>query len=273
MAAILQVPTSNSLSYTLDAGYTSGGTTLTLSSSVAGVVQYPGICVVDKQDTSGTPTPSKRTYYKFTGVSGAQLTGVTLADGTDQDHSVGAIVEFVPDVKWAQSLSDAMANVVDPSTGALDTTKVVDLTTSQTLTNKILTSPTVSNPTFTGTNTEPKIQGASSGTQFPQVIGAYDNGNSGTSKTIDWSKGDRQFLTLTGNVTIDFSNAAAGQTLTLVMLQDGTGGRTIAWTPTITWQDGITWGTSYYTTTIAKYTIVVIQYINSAYLGNVSKFV
>lgn len=241
---IKQVPTSNSLSYTLDSGYSAGGTTLVLNQSVAGTVQAPGVVVVDRIDSSGNKTPTKRTYYYFTGVSSATLTGVSVADGTDQSHGIGAIVEFTPDVKWAQSIYDALTQTVVASTGVLDTTKVVDLTTAQVLTNKDISSATntmpatlapKADPTFTGTVTEPKVQGAGSAAQFPQVVGEYDNGNSGTSKAIDWSKGDRQLLTVTGSATLTFSNAVKGQTLTLRLVIDGTGGYTATVFPTLKW--------------------------------------
>mgnify|MGYP000894219966 CR=1 FL=1 len=67
--------------------------------------------------------------------------------------------------------------------------------------------------------------------------GEYDNGNSGTSKTINWANGDRQSITWTGDCTITFSNAAAGQTLTLRAVQDATGSRTPTW-PTLKWPGG-----------------------------------
>ena len=132
--ALMNVPTANNLSYTLNSAYTTGGNSLVLNQTVTGVVQAPGVCVVDRIDTNGNKTPTKRTYYKFTGVSSATLTGVTTADGTDQNHNIGAVVEFVPDVTTIGSYYSALGNLVVPSTGALDTTKVVDLTTAQTFT-------------------------------------------------------------------------------------------------------------------------------------------
>lgn len=110
MAKLYQVPTQNSLQYTLDSAYTAGGTTLTLSSTLTGIVQAPGVCVVDRVDSSGNLTATKRDYFTFTGVSGAQLTGVAggLAGSTNQDHAVGAIVEFIPDIVWAQALYDVI---------------------------------------------------------------------------------------------------------------------------------------------------------------------
>jgi hypothetical protein len=69
----------------------------------------PCVCVVDRIDSNGNLTPTKREYIVFTGASGTSLTGLTRnADdsGTDQEHSVGAIVEFVVDVLWAKSVKD-----------------------------------------------------------------------------------------------------------------------------------------------------------------------
>lgn len=108
MALLYQVPTQNSLQLTLDAQLSAGGGTLTLNQSVAGIVQAPGICWIDRIDSSGNKTPTKREYISFTGVSGTQLTGLTrgLAGSTDQVHAVGAIVEFGPDVVHYQSLYD-----------------------------------------------------------------------------------------------------------------------------------------------------------------------
>jgi len=140
MAVIYKVPLSNNSQYTLDTQYTAGGTSLVLNTNVASVVQAPGTCVVDRVDSSGNKTASKRTYYTFTGVSTTTLTGLAVADGTDQAHAVGAIVEFVPDITWAQAMYNGLTAVVDPTTQALDTTKVVDLTTAQTISKKTIKS-------------------------------------------------------------------------------------------------------------------------------------
>lgn len=58
----------------------------------------------------------------------------------------------------------------------------------------------------------------------------YNAGNSGTGITIDWSNGPVQKVTLTDNATLTFSNVFTGGTFTLVLIQDGTGGRTVSLT-------------------------------------------
>jgi hypothetical protein len=44
--------------------------------------------------------------------------------------------------------------------------------------------------------------------------------------SIDWSLGGIHLVTLTGNVTFSFANVSVGQTIRLVITQDGTGSRT-----------------------------------------------
>lgn len=113
MANLYNVPLQNNiqrtLANTLNAGETS---TITFSTSVSAVLQasasIPGLLVIDRVDANGTATPSLTEYISFTGVSGSTVTGLTrgLAGSSDIAHSVGAIVEFVPDVTWADAIND-----------------------------------------------------------------------------------------------------------------------------------------------------------------------
>ena len=135
---IFSPPSQNAIQKTLDAQLLSGVTASMTLNNVTGIQNLSGVCVIDAVDANGNETPAKREYIIFTGVSGSTLTTLTRnADGggTDQDHSVGAIVQFCPDVLQQQAILDALLLTVTTD-GALDTTKVVDLTTAQTLTNK-----------------------------------------------------------------------------------------------------------------------------------------
>lgn len=115
MATLYQVPTQNSVQYTLDSAYNPGDSNLTLNQTLTGVIQAPGVCVVDRVDSSSNATPTKRDYFTFTGVSGVQLTGISggKAGSTNQAHSVGAIVEFIPDIVWAQAIYDVITTEHD----------------------------------------------------------------------------------------------------------------------------------------------------------------
>jgi hypothetical protein len=103
----------------------------------------------------------------------------------------------------------------------------------------------------------------------PKVITAYSNGNLGATPTINWANGDLQTGTLSASTTLDFSGAVAGQRLSLFLLENGTGTYTIAFTPTIVWQDATvpTW-----TTTANKWNGMVIFYTGSEYVGMGAKF-
>lgn len=90
----------------------------------------------------------------------------------------------------------------------------------------------------------------------------YDAGDSGTSKAIDWANGPVQKVTLTDNATLTFSNATAGATYTLILVQDGTGGRTVALTG---WDFGD--NAPSYNTTIGKKNVVSGLYDGAEYLG------
>lgn len=110
----------------------------------------------------------------------------------------------------------------------------------------------------------------------PKIITAHNAGNLTGAAVINWANGDLQKGVLTGNVTLDFSNMVAGQRLTLFLAEDETGGRTIAFTPTIIWQDNTvpTW-----VTTASKMNVMVIYChsvdadpANNVYYGMGAKF-
>lgn len=144
-------PTQDFLQKTLDAQLLAGVTASATLNNTTGLANLPGVMIIDRINTNNVETPSAREVIAYTGTSGATVTTLTrgLAGTTDQAHAVSAIVEFTPDVIWADSIYDALANVVDTTTLALDTTKVVTHTATQTLTNKTLTSPTINSPTVT----------------------------------------------------------------------------------------------------------------------------
>jgi hypothetical protein len=135
----------NAVQKTLGAQLLAGITSAVTLNNVVGIQNKPGVFVVDRVDTSNVETPAKREYISFTGTSGSTLTTLVRnvdGGGTDQDHAIGAIVEFIPDVVWAEAINTALGNIVNTTTLALDTAKVTDLTTAQVLTHKDLSSET-----------------------------------------------------------------------------------------------------------------------------------
>lgn len=181
-------PTKNAIQKTLSAQLLAGVTASASLSDVTGIPNKPGIMVIDRVDTNNSDTPTKREYIAYTGTSGSTVTGLTRnvdSGGTDQNHAVGAIVEFLPDVVWAQAIYDALANVVNTSTLAVDTTKIVtpssffETLNTNFVSVSTLTSKWYVNATFTG---YVNFSGASlSGVATPSNTLTFAN------KTIDYN--------------------------------------------------------------------------------------
>lgn len=96
---------------------------------------------------------------------------------------------------------------------------------------------------------------------FTETISA--TGNSGASATIDFSLGSVNTITLTANTTLAFSNATAGQSVTIFLKQDATGSRTVTW-PTMLWSAATA---PTLTTTANKTDIVTVFYDGTSYYG------
>jgi len=95
----------------------------------------------------------------------------------------------------------------------------------------------------------------------------YDNGNSGSSITIDFSESPFQVVTLTANTTITLSaSGSTVQQLSLRVVQDGTGGRTVTWSSPL-WPGGVSPDLS---SAADAEDIFVFTYRNSAVYGSFS---
>lgn len=73
-----------------------------------------------------------------------------------------------------------------------------------------------------------------------------DNGNSGSADTIDWTLGNKQKSTLTGNATFTFTPPPGPCNLVLKLVQDATGNRNPVWPATVKWAGGVepSWSTA-----------------------------
>lgn len=114
-------PTQNGLQKTLDAQLLTGVTASATLNNVVGIQNKKGIMVIDRVDGNNNLTPSKREYISFDGTSGSTVVTLVrgLAGSTDQDHAVGAIVEFISDITQQQAIIDGLLLVVDTN-GALN---------------------------------------------------------------------------------------------------------------------------------------------------------
>jgi hypothetical protein len=123
------------------------------------------------------------------------------------------------------------------------------------------------NANFTGLSNGSMMQtptfDSASLTTLKQVSGLYSNGNSGSTPTVNWANGDRQTITISAATTISFSGAVAGQILTLILVENGTGNYTIA-LPSMKWPYGAA-GT--FTTTPSAINTLTVLYDGTNYLA------
>lgn len=234
MAKLLSAPSKNAVQKTLAAQLlnTAGNGDPITFDDVDGIPNLPGVLVINRVDSSGTATASKREYIEYSGTSGTTVLITTRnVDNSNAalTHAVGSIVEFIPDVTWANRIYDALANVVDVSDLTLDTTKVVTLTGTQTLTNKtisggLITGATLSDSTLSGTlsgnatlSGTITLNDANFGSRRTTI---YNNGNAGASLAINLNNGETQKLTLTTTLaTISLQNMQEGDYLSLYAIQ------------------------------------------------------
>ena len=110
---------------------------------------------------------------------------------------------------------------------------------------------------------------ASTGTMtFKQPIEAiYDNGNTGAATiTPNATNGSVQKYTLTGNITLNaFASPVAGQSITLFLIQDGTGTRTL--TSTMKWSGA----SKTLSTAAGSIDIATIYYDGTSYYASLAK--
>lgn len=95
----------------------------------------------------------------------------------------------------------------------------------------------------------------------------FDDGNSGTSDTIDWANGSAHKSTLTGNVTYTFSNPVTGGAYLLKVLT-GAGSFTVTWPGTVIWSGG---AAPTVTTTAARADLFNFYWDGTSYYGSYSQ--
>lgn len=129
-----------------------------------------------------------------TGKTGATLTTPLanrgLEGGSAQAHAINSTVKGILTAGMWNDMIDALTNVLVQTTGAVDTTKIVTPTGTQTLTNKTLTSPTINTPTIA----TPTITGAKI---TPRVVTTTDD----STAVIDCDITDQYQLTAVANAT------------------------------------------------------------------------
>ena len=278
--SIYYVPQYKSTSLSAAGGINDTVTTGIILTDITGIDDTkPGIACFDWSNPLNTDVAE---YISFTSINSGtkELNGVTRgAEGiTAKSHDNGCTVAFIFSKSHVNNSNDLLTGVtegikVKNSLQDINGKELFKVTATSsavnefTVTNSAASSPPIFEGTGDDTYVSPIFRGKAS---FPKFSGIRDLSTVGTTEIVDWRNGDRQKMTLDENLTITFSNATEGQTLTLYMLQDGSGTNTITFADTINWADATT---PTWTTTAAKMNIAVITYIGSAYYGVGNKFI
>lgn len=131
----------NSSSTTLSVAISNSDTTATLTSDTNFAAKTgEGMVLFDE----GEATEEVAYSASKTGAAiSIPLANRGLEGGSAQSHAINATVKGILTVGMWNDVIDSLTNVLSKTTGALDTTKVADLTTAQTFTNKTLTTPII----------------------------------------------------------------------------------------------------------------------------------
>jgi hypothetical protein len=232
-ADLIYPPTQNGLQKTLGAQLDQGEVSVATFNNTTGIQNKKGLFVVDRIGTDGKEKDaSVREYITFDNVSGSTTTGLTrgLGGTTDQDHAVGAIVEFVMDVVQEQAIIDTLIKE-HGTNGTHNQSLVAMVAAVQTLTNKTLVSPVINTGvsgsagvvTTTGTQTltnKKIIKRVLSATTYTTNTGTSLNCDNYDVFEVTAQAGDLKFNNPTGT-PVD------GQTLWLSVT--GTGARALTY--------------------------------------------
>lgn len=247
----LQYAIGNSASTTSSSSISNSDTTLPITSDTNFAAKSgEGLVLIDEGESS------EELAYS-TGKTGATL-AIPLANrglegGSAQAHVSGATVKGILTAGMWNNVIDALTAVVLKTTGLIDTTKVVDLTTAQTLTTKTLTTPVIASfyqdagktKLMTTPNTASDTLAAIAATQtltnktYIQKETTYTPAASGTA-AIDLTTGNLHKITMpAGNISITVDNEVNGQCFLVEITQDSGGSRLVSsWFSTIKWAGG-----------------------------------
>ena len=117
-----------------------------------------------------------------------------------------------------------------------------------------------------GLGTAPDVQ-AKMVAKGQYVALKHNIGDSGTAATVNWANSNVQYLTLTDNATLTFSNPVDGGRYILMLMQDDVGSRTATWPATVAWSGA---SAPTLTTTASKLDLFAFFYdkTNSKYYGS-----
>ena len=213
----------NSASTTLSVAASNSDTSMTITSDTNFASKSgEGMVLIDEaQATEELAYSASKTGSALS----TPLANRGLEGGSAQGHAINATVKGILTAGMWNDLIDAMTSFFNQTTGVLDTTKVVDLTTAQVLTNKNLTSATNTFPTSVATLTG--TQTLTNKRITKRVVTTTDDATA----VIDVDVTDVYELSAVANATVFTLTGTPtdGQTL-IVRCKDAGAGKGLTWT-------------------------------------------
>lgn len=219
--------------------------TITLSSASGLPTDTEITLTFDRVDQTGAALPAAN-MERITGtISGSVLTSYTRAiEGTEQAHSSGCVIEYIPNADDINDMVDGILVEHDQdgkhttvTATTVTTTGLVDaatlkIATSTVEADNILDEDTMASDSATALATQQSIKA--------YVDSDWQTASDGATVTFDLGTGAyrKHRVTLGGNRVLALSNVGAGQAFIIALTQDGTGSRTVTWFSTIRWADG-----------------------------------
>jgi len=163
----------------------------------------------------------------FTGA--IPISGLIVTNAQPYITSLGTLTQLTVATPIIGSIYNA-TNVTGASQPNITATgTLTSVTSTGLIKGPTINAGTIGNTGATVTGTTATFTNAAFSARYTEtVVSASISG----SYTIDWSAGSIFNLTLTGNTTFTFTNPPSSgnmQSITVVLLQDGTGSRTVTW--------------------------------------------
>jgi len=137
----LQYAIGNSASTTLSVAAANSDTSMTITSDTNFAAKSgEGMVIIDEAQATEEIAYSSS---KSGAVLSIPLVNRGLEGGSAQGHAINATVKGILSAGMWNDMITSLLNFLDQTTGAVDTTKILTLTGTQTTTNKTLTSPVI----------------------------------------------------------------------------------------------------------------------------------
>ncbi|NTW62217.1 hypothetical protein HGB25_02300 [Candidatus Saccharibacteria bacterium] len=255
--------------------------TVTLDKSDVGLGNVDNTADANKPISSATQTALNNKVTSNGAITGATKTKVTYDAKGLVTAGADATTADIADSTNKRYVTDAQLTVIGNTSGTNTGDQILPVKATGTEVNagtddaKFVTSLAMANSSYTK-SALPLAGGTMSGNvtfsnnsaislKTATFNSEIDNGNSGASKNIDWTAGQKQKITLTASATLTFTTPTGPCNLVFKVIQGGTGSYTITW-PTMKWAGGA----PVLSTAVGSVDIMAIYYDGSAYWGAAS---